>query len=103
MVEDKFKTFCLPQRYGILPIHSRENILVSSPTGSGKTTTLAKLVHHFKKLIILLFVQTQNVHHTVKTGPFAVYELSGFHCSRGKNIPGLCIMSDLQSLKIRFK
>jgi len=35
----KFGTFCLPQKYGIMPIHSRENILVSAPTGSGKTLT----------------------------------------------------------------
>ncbi len=35
----KFGTFCLPQKYAIMPIHSRENILVSSPTGSGKTLT----------------------------------------------------------------
>ena len=35
----KFKTFCLPQKYSVIDIHSRENILVSAPTGSGKTLT----------------------------------------------------------------
>jgi len=35
----KFKTFGLPQRYAIAEIHSRKNILVSAPTGSGKTLT----------------------------------------------------------------
>jgi len=35
----KFGTFALPQKYGIMPIHSRENILVSAVTGSGKTLT----------------------------------------------------------------
>jgi len=33
----KFKDFTKPQEYSLLTIHSRENILVSSPTGSGKT------------------------------------------------------------------
>ena len=37
--EGKFKTFCVPQQYGVMPIHSRENVLISSPTGSGKTLT----------------------------------------------------------------
>jgi len=37
--EQKFKTFGLPQRYAVLDIHSRKNILVSAPTGSGKTLT----------------------------------------------------------------
>ena len=36
---NKFGTFAVPQKFAILPIHSRENILVSSPTGSGKTLT----------------------------------------------------------------
>ncbi|MDA1196885.1 MAG: ATP-dependent helicase [Nanoarchaeota archaeon] len=35
----KFQTFAVPQKFAILPIHQRENILVSSPTGSGKTLT----------------------------------------------------------------
>jgi ATP-dependent Lhr-like helicase len=33
----KFKTFSEPQRFSILNIHNRQNTLVSSPTGSGKT------------------------------------------------------------------
>ncbi|MBL7055324.1 ATP-dependent helicase [Candidatus Woesearchaeota archaeon] len=37
--QKKFKTFSVPQQYGVIPIHSRENILISSPTGSGKTLT----------------------------------------------------------------
>ncbi|MBI2549160.1 ATP-dependent helicase [Candidatus Woesearchaeota archaeon] len=37
--EKKFTSFALPQQYGIIPIHSRKNILVSAPTGSGKTLT----------------------------------------------------------------
>ncbi len=32
-----FKDFTEPQKYSIYTIHARENILVSSPTGSGKT------------------------------------------------------------------
>ena len=35
----KFGSFCDAQKLGILPIHSRRNILISSPTGSGKTLT----------------------------------------------------------------
>lgn len=35
----KFKTFGLPQKFAVLDIHSRKNILVSAPTGSGKTLT----------------------------------------------------------------
>ena len=33
----KFKEFSLPQLYGVLELHSRNNILVSAPTGSSKT------------------------------------------------------------------
>ncbi|HLC86047.1 MAG TPA: ATP-dependent helicase [Candidatus Nanoarchaeia archaeon] len=33
----KFKDFSLPQQYGIMEVHSRNNILVSAPTGTGKT------------------------------------------------------------------
>ncbi|MBN1377288.1 ATP-dependent helicase [Candidatus Woesearchaeota archaeon] len=33
----KFKEFAPPQLFSIIPIHQRENILISSPTGSGKT------------------------------------------------------------------
>ncbi|MFT4326032.1 MAG: ATP-dependent helicase [Candidatus Woesearchaeota archaeon] len=36
---EKFPDYALPQKYGVMPIHSRENILISSPTGSGKTLT----------------------------------------------------------------
>ena len=35
----KFRVFSEPQKYSILKIHNKENILVSSPTGSGKTLT----------------------------------------------------------------
>ena len=35
----KFKDFSEAQKYGVMNIHNRENILISSPTGSGKTLT----------------------------------------------------------------
>ncbi len=35
----KFPKFSIPQLYGVMPIHSRENILVSAPTGATKTLT----------------------------------------------------------------
>jgi ATP-dependent helicase Lhr and Lhr-like helicase len=35
----KFKTFSLPQLFGVMEIHSRNNILVSAPTGATKTLT----------------------------------------------------------------
>jgi ATP-dependent Lhr-like helicase len=35
----RFKSFSLPQLYGVIPIHNRENILVSAPTGATKTLT----------------------------------------------------------------
>lgn len=35
----RFKEFSLPQRFGILEIHSRKNVLISAPTGSSKTLT----------------------------------------------------------------
>ncbi|MEK6932905.1 MAG: ATP-dependent helicase [Nanoarchaeota archaeon] len=37
--KNKFKTFSDPQKYAVLPIHNRENVLVSAVTGSGKTLT----------------------------------------------------------------
>tara|TARA_Y100000310_G_scaffold251715_1_gene258306 strand:- start:24459 stop:27041 length:2583 start_codon:yes stop_codon:yes gene_type:complete len=37
--KNKFNSFAVPQKYGVMPIHSRENILLSAPTGSGKTLT----------------------------------------------------------------
>ena len=35
----KFKDFSLPQLYGVMEVHSRNNVLVSAATGSGKTIT----------------------------------------------------------------
>ena len=35
----KFKEFSLPQLYGVMEIHNRKNVLISAPTGSGKTLT----------------------------------------------------------------
>lgn len=35
----KFKDFSLPQLYGVLEVHSRNNMLVSAPTGGTKTQT----------------------------------------------------------------
>lgn len=35
----KFKDFSLPQLYGVMEIHSRNNILISAPTGGTKTLT----------------------------------------------------------------
>ena len=37
--KSKFKNFADAQRYAVLDVHARNNILVSSPTGSGKTLT----------------------------------------------------------------
>jgi len=53
----RFKEFSLPQLYGVLPIHSRENILVSAPTGATKTLTaflaiLNELVDNAEKGIL---------------------------------------------------
>ena len=35
----KFKDFSLPQLFGVMEVHSRNNVLVSAATGSGKTMT----------------------------------------------------------------
>ena len=35
----KFKSFSKTQLFGVLEIHSRKNVLISAPTGSGKTLT----------------------------------------------------------------
>src|SRR3989338_3156141 len=35
----KFKEYSLPQLYGVMEIHSRNNILISAPTGATKTLT----------------------------------------------------------------
>ncbi|MBW2966512.1 ATP-dependent helicase [Candidatus Woesearchaeota archaeon] len=53
----RFKSFSLPQLYGVIPIHQRENILVSAPTGATKTLTgflaiLNELVDSAKKGIL---------------------------------------------------
>src|SRR3989344_3184152 len=37
--KNKFNEFSEPQKFAILPIHNKENILVSAVTGSGKTLT----------------------------------------------------------------
>jgi len=34
-----FKEYSLPQKYGVMEIHSRNNILISAPTGATKTLT----------------------------------------------------------------
>ncbi|MCX6750179.1 MAG: DEAD/DEAH box helicase, partial [Candidatus Pacearchaeota archaeon] len=35
----KFEDFSESQKFGVMNIHNKENILISSPTGSGKTLT----------------------------------------------------------------
>jgi ATP-dependent Lhr-like helicase len=35
----KFKEYSLPQKYGVMEIHSRNNVLISAPTGATKTLT----------------------------------------------------------------
>ncbi|RMD57610.1 ATP-dependent helicase [Candidatus Woesearchaeota archaeon] len=37
--KSRFKSFSLPQRFGVREIHSRNNVLISAPTGSTKTLT----------------------------------------------------------------
>ena len=36
---NKFKSYSLPQLHGVMEIHSRNNVLVSAPTGATKTLT----------------------------------------------------------------
>ncbi len=53
----KFKDFSESQLYGVMEIHNRKNILISAPTGSGKTLTaflsiLNELVDSAKKDIL---------------------------------------------------
>jgi ATP-dependent helicase Lhr and Lhr-like helicase len=50
----RFKDFTEPQSYAIPLIHARQNVLVSSPTGSGKTLTA------FTSIINELFKYSQN-------------------------------------------
>ncbi len=35
----RYKDFSIPQRFGVIPIHQRQNILISAPTGATKTLT----------------------------------------------------------------
>ena len=37
--KSKFEKFTPAQEYAIIDIHKRKNVLISSPTGSGKTLT----------------------------------------------------------------
>jgi len=53
----RFKEYSLPQLYGVMEVHSRNNILVSAPTGATKTLTsflaiLNELVDSSKKGIL---------------------------------------------------
>jgi len=53
----KFKEYSLPQLYGVMEIHSRNNILISAPTGATKTLTgflsiLNELVDNSEKGIL---------------------------------------------------
>ncbi|MDP3990488.1 MAG: ATP-dependent helicase [archaeon] len=53
----KFKEFSEPQLYGVMEIHQRKNVLISAPTGSGKTLTaflsiLNELVDSAQKQIL---------------------------------------------------
>jgi len=55
--QEKFGTFAPAQRYAVMDIHTRTNVLVSAPTGSGKTLTaflsiLNELVDSAEKRIL---------------------------------------------------
>ncbi len=56
--KNKFNTFSAPQKYAILPIHRKQNIIVSAVTGSGKTLTsftsiLSELISLSEKNMLL--------------------------------------------------
>ncbi|MAG20471.1 ATP-dependent helicase, partial [archaeon] len=46
-----FKEFSLPQLYGVLEIHNKNNILISAPTGGTKTLTSTLAI--INELVIL--------------------------------------------------
>lgn len=47
----KFKDFSPPQKYALIPIHERKHVLISSPTGSGKT--LSAFLSILNELVLL--------------------------------------------------
>jgi Lhr-like helicase len=51
--QSTFKEFSPPQKYSIINIHRRENTLISSPTGSGKTlSAFAAIINELTTLIL---------------------------------------------------
>ncbi len=47
----KFKSFSMPQLFGVLPIHQRKNILITAPTGGTKTlTAFLSILNYLVKL-----------------------------------------------------
>ena len=50
-----FKEFSLPQLYGVMEIHNKNNILVSAPTGGTKTLTAFLIKIIFFCSILLFF------------------------------------------------